>query len=218
MQSSYVFLKGNGAELFCIHMRNDRPFRFVKWLSVLWLVIWLPTYSIVWGWANFLHLCNVAVFLSCLGFLFESPLLLSSQAVVAILGNFLWVTEFLNSLLTGHAHFGGTEYMMDVRIPFWVRCLSLYHFVLPFLLIWGLFCLGYDRRGWKLQGTISLLVLFLSRFTLPAKNINFVFQDPLLQKTWGNPFLHVMVIWLGLILLIYWPTHLVLDRAFTEPK
>ena len=199
-------------------MRNDRPFRFAKWLSVLWLVIWIPTYSTVWGWANFLHLCNVAVFLSCLGFLFESPLLISSQALVSILGNFLWVVEFSNALVTGHVLFGGTEYMMDVRIPFWVRCLSLYHFVLPFLLIWGLFCLGYDRRGWKLQGTISLLVLFLSRFTVPAKNINFVFRDPLLQKTWGNAFFHVMVVWLGLILLIYWPTHLVLTRVFPEPK
>ena len=201
-----------------MHMNSDRPFRFVKWLSVLWLVVWLPTYSIVWGWANFLHLCNVAVFLSCLGFLFESPLLLSSQALVSILGNFLWVIEFLNNLVTGHALFGGTEYMKDAQIPLWVRCLSLYHFVLPLLLLWGLLCLGYDRRGWKLQGTISLLVLSLSRFTDPAKNINFVFQDPLLQKTWGNAFLHVMVIWLGLILLIYWPTHLVLCHVFPEPK
>ena len=202
----------------CMYLNSERPFRFMKWLSVLWLVVWLPTYSIVWGGANFLHLCNVAVFLSCLGFLFESPLLLSSQALVAILGNFLWVIEFLNNLVLGHALFGGTEYMKDARIPLWVRCLSLYHLVLPLLLLWGLLSLGYDRRGWKLQGAITLVLLFLSRFADSAKNINFVFQDPLLQKFWGNAFWHVMLIWLSLNLLLYWPTHLVLCHVFPEPK
>ena len=65
---------------------------------------------------------------------------------------------------------------------------------------------------------ISLLVLSLSRFTDPAKNINFVFQDPLLHRSWGNAFLHVIVIWFGLIVILYWPTHVVLCRLFPEPK
>jgi hypothetical protein len=199
-------------------MSNDPRLRFVKWLSIIWLAVWLPTYSIVWGWANFLHFCNVAVLLTCLGFLIESPLLLSSQAVSSIPVNLLWVIELSSNLLLGHPVFGGTEYMKDASIPLWVRCLSLYHFILPLILLWGLLCLGYDRRGWKLQGAISLLVLSLSRFTDPAKNINFVFQDPLLHKTWGYPLLQVTVIWLGLIVILYWPTHRVLCRMFSEPK
>lgn len=218
MRTSCAFRNNHGADSFCKHMKNNRLFLCVKWLSGIWLVIWIPTYSTYWGWSNFLHLCNVAVFLTCLGFLLESPLLLSSQALVSIFGNFLWVIEFLNTLVTGHALFGGTEYMMDEQIPIWVRCLSLYHFVLPLLLLWGLYCVGYDRGGWKLQSTITLLVLFLSRFTDSTKNINFVFHDPLFQKTWGNALMHVMVIWFGLILIIYWPTHLVLDRVFPRPK
>jgi hypothetical protein len=199
-------------------MINDRRFRFVKWLLVLWLAVWLPTYSKVWGWANFLHICNVAVLLSCFGFLFESPLLLSSQALISIMGNFLWIIEFSTNLVIGHPLFGGTEYMQNASIPLWVRCLSLYHFVLPLLLLWGLLCLGYDRRGCKLQAAITLLLLFLSRFTNPAKNINFVFLDPLFHKAWGNAFLHVIVIWLGLCVILYWPTHVALCRLFPEPK
>ena len=199
-------------------MNADRRFRFVKWFLALWLAVWLQTYSMVWGVANFLYICNVAVILSCLGFLFESPLLISSQALVSILGSLFWVIEFSYDLVTGHALFGGTQYMMDASIPHWVRCLSLYHIFLPLLLLWGLLCLWYDRRGWKLQGVISLLVLSLSRFTDPAKNINFVFQDPLLHRSWGNAFLHVIVIWLGLIVILYWPTHMVLCRLFPEPR
>ena len=213
-----ISLKGIVAQFSCIQMNADHRFRFVKWILVLWLAVWLPTYSIVWGVANFLHICNVAVILSCLGFLFESPLLISSQALVSILGSFLWVIEFSYDLVTGHTLFGGTQYMRDASIPHWVRCLSFYHILLPLLLLWGLLYLGYDRRGWKLQGVISLLVLSLSRFTGPEKNINFVFQDPLLHKNWGNAFLHVIVIWLGLIVILYWPTHVVLCRLFPEPK
>ena len=205
-------------DLFGTQMSCHHRFRFIKWVSVLWLAVWLPTYTAFWGGANFLHICNVAVILSCLGFLFESPLLLSSQAVFSILGNFFWALDFLNALVTGHPLFGGTEYMWNASIPLWVRCLSLYHFVLPLLLLWGLHRSGYDRQGWKLQGVISLLVLSLSRFTDPAKNINFVFRDPLLRKTWGMASLHVIVIWIGLIVLIYWPTHQVLCRVFPEPK
>jgi len=205
-------------DLFGTQMSYHHRFRVIKWVSVLWLAVWLPTYTAFWGGANFLHICNVAVILSCLGFLFESPLLLSSQAVFSILGNFFWALDFLNALVTGHPLFGGTEYMWNASIPLWVRCLSLYHFVLPLLLLWGLHRSGYDRQGWKLQGVISLLVLSLSRFTDPAKNINFVFRDPLLRKTWGMASLHVIVIWVGLIVLIYWPTHQVLCRVFPEPK
>jgi len=199
-------------------MSRDRRLRFVKWLSIIWLAVWLPAYSIAWGWANFLHFCNVAALLTCIGFLIESPLLLSSQAVLSIPGNLLWVIELSNNLLLGHPVFGGTEYMTDASIPLWVRCLSLYHLVLPLLLLWGLHRLGYDRRGWKLQGIISLLILSLSRFTDPAKNINFVFRDPLFRKTWGMASLYVILIWIGLIVLIYWPTHLALSRIFPETK
>jgi hypothetical protein len=158
------------------------------------------------------------VLLSCLGYLFESPLLLSSQALIAILGGFLWLVNYSSGLILGHPIFAGMEYMWDVNLPRWVRSLSLYHVALPVLLLAGLHHFGYDRRAWKLQGLISLLVICLSRLSSPAKNINFAFSDPLLQRAWGPAPVHVMVIWSGLMLLIYWPTHKVLSHVFLEPR
>ena len=145
-------------------------------------------------------------------------MIIASQALVSLLGDFFWVLDLSSRIVTGHHLFGGTEYMWDSSMTFWVRSLSLYHFILPVLLLWSLNYLGYDQRSWKLQGGITLIVLFLSRLTDPAKNINFVFYDPVFKKVWGPAFIHVTVIWAGFMVLIYWPTHKVLSRLFREPK
>ncbi len=42
----------------------------------MWLAVWLPAYWRVWGWANFLHLCDVTVILTCVGLWFGNSLLL----------------------------------------------------------------------------------------------------------------------------------------------
>src|SRR3990172_7859449 len=120
----------------CVWMSSELRFRFVRILCLVWLAIWLPTYAAVWGWANFLHVCNVAVILSCLGFFFGNRVILASQALVSILGDFFWVLDLSSRIVSGHHLFGGTEYMWDTSFPFWVRSLSFYHFILPFLLLW----------------------------------------------------------------------------------
>ena len=55
------------------HMPDARPhpwrpvFPVMRWLALAWLFIWVPTYWVVWGWPNFLHICDVAVVLACIG-------------------------------------------------------------------------------------------------------------------------------------------------------
>ena len=56
----------------------------------MWLAVWVPSYAFYWGWANFLHLCDVAVLLTCIGFARGDVLLLSSQAVSSLVGDLLW--------------------------------------------------------------------------------------------------------------------------------
>src|SRR5712672_578226 len=53
----------------------------------------VPSYAIYWGWANFLHLCDVAVFLTCVGLAYNNALLLSSQAVSSLVGALLWCLD-----------------------------------------------------------------------------------------------------------------------------
>ena len=49
-----------------------------------WLLVWGTSYARVWGWANFLHLCDIAVILTFVGLWRGSSLLISMQALSSI--------------------------------------------------------------------------------------------------------------------------------------
>ncbi len=138
-----------------------------------------------WGPANFLHLCDIAVILTCIGLSTNNALLLSSQAVSSVLIDLVWTLDAAARLIFGHHLIGGTEYLFDATTPLWARLLSLFHIVLPFILLWSLSRLGYDRRGWKLQSAILLPVLIASRFVTPDQNLNFAVKDPFLHRSYG---------------------------------
>ncbi len=198
----------------------DGKFKFpawVRWATFLWFAVWFPVYWRFWGAENFLHVCDVTVILTCASFWWNSPLLLSSQAVSSILVDLLWDLDFAWRLFSGHNLIGGTEYMWDAHYPLWVRLLSLFHIVWPLLLLWALGRAGYDRRGLALQSAIAAVIMIASRFTNPATNINYVFRDPFAHRVWGPAPIHVAFIWLGIVILIYLPTHLALARLFPPP-
>jgi hypothetical protein len=108
-----------------------------------------------------------------------------------------------------------TEYMFSDKTPRLVRGLSLFHVFLPWILIWLVHRLGYDRRALWAQTLIAWIVLPLSYVvTDPSRNINFVFGFEHINEVWlPGP------LWVGLLmvvfpLLVYLPTHLVLKRIF----
>src|SRR5262249_54643070 len=117
-------------------------------------------------------------------------------------------------LLTGRFFASGTEYMWDGRFPLWVRLLSMFHVLLPCALIWGMWKLGYDRRALRVQAGIAAGVILASRFLSPALDSNWAERDPLFDRAWGPGVVHLAVIWVGAVVLLYWPTHLVLGRVF----
>jgi hypothetical protein len=191
---------------------------WARWASVAWLAVWIPAYAAYWGWENFLHLCDVAVFLTCLGFACNNALLLSSQAVSSLLGDRLWCIDACWRWIAGRSRTGGTEYMWDARIPLWVRLLSLFHVVLPVMLLMALRRTGYDRRALPLQCAIAAGLLVASRFLGAAQNVNYAFADPIFHRAYGAAPLHLAVIFGALAVIIYWPTHVLLARAFpAEP-
>ena len=181
----------------------------LRWGSVVWLVVWTPTYWRYWGAANFLHLSDISVFLSCAGFFFESPLLITSQAVASPAVDAVWALDWLWHLAFNRPLLGGTEYMFDGHYPLWVRSLSLFHLFLPVLLIWATQRVGYDRRGWLLQAAVALPIFIASRFTNPAVNTNYAFRDPFLHRQWGPAPIHILVAFAFMIAVVYVPT----DRA-----
>ena len=194
-------------------MSGAVTFPKLRWACVLWLAVWFPTYAIVWGFDNFLQLCDIAVVLTVLGIWTGSSLLLSSQAVGSLLINSLWTINLLWRLLFGVFLLGGSEYMLDTQYPLWLRLLSLYHVAVPIVLLWALRRTGYDPRGFALQAAISVPVLVASRFISPQQNINFAITDPLLGISFHPAALHLAIILFFLIVVLYWPVHRLLLRV-----
>ena len=190
--------------------------RIPLWLKLAytaWVAVWAPVYLVHNGPDNFLWMCDVANLVMAVAIWRESPLLFSSQAAGVLLVQVIWAVDFLGRLFFGVHPVGGTEYMFNGAEALFPRLLSLFHLVMPPLLVWGLMRLGYDRRGWLLQTAIMWVVLPVTfLLTGPDVNINWV---------WG-PFgkiQHVMPPWLYLLvnmaaypLLLFLPTHALLSR------
>ncbi len=200
-----------------LEAHNPIP-RWIKWTALAWLLVWFPTYWHVWGPQNFLQMCDIAVILTCIGLWTNSSLLISSQAVSALLVCTAWAFDAGWRFFFHHHLIGGTQYLFDTSEPLWIRLLSLYHLVLPVLVLWLLYRVGYDKRGWALQSAIALPVFIASRFTPPQKNMNFAFADSFFHRQWGPAPVHLLVIWLFMVFVVYLPTHLLLERIFPQPK
>jgi hypothetical protein len=193
-------------------------FPVLRWFGLLWMVVWLPAYSRVWGWANLLHLCDVAVILTFVGIWLANPLLLSSQAVGSLAAGLFWILDAGWRLTTGRFLVGGTDYMWDARYPLWVRLLSTFHVGLPLVLLGTLRKVGYDRRALGLEAAIAAALLIISRFLSAGHNMNYAYRDPLFHRAWGPAPAHLTMIFIPLVALIYWPTHLLLSWLFRAPR
>jgi hypothetical protein len=187
---------------------------WVRYAALAWLIFWFITYWIYWGPSTFLFFCDLALILTCLGLFFENSLLVSTQALSSLVIDAAWALDAASRLLTGRHLIGGTEYLFDPSHPLWVRLITLYHLVLPFVLLWAIARLAYDRRALQYQSALALIVFIACRFSSPDKNINFAFRAPIFHRQIGPASVHVALTFLALVLLIYLPTHLTLSKYF----
>jgi len=185
----------------------------LRWFALAWLLVYVPSYTLAYGLANFLFLCNLSVFLMTLGLWLGSPLLLSSQAVGLLIVSCVWTLDAASRLLTGAHWIGGTEYMWDPRWPLVTRLMSLYHVVAPLLIVYALRRVGYDRRGLALQSAIAVAAVLLGRLFGPAANLNNAFTDPILKRSFQPAALHLAMV-IGVLVGILYPlTDSVLRRT-----
>ena len=189
-------------------MTNAVPFPVLRWLGVLWLLVWIPAYWAHYGPSVFLNLCDIAVILTCVGLWRGAPLLLSMQALSSLVVDGAWMADLAWRAATGRHLVGGTEYMWDPAYPWWLRALSLFHVWLPIVLVVAVRRLGYDRRALGFQIALAAVVLVASRALGPAENPNFAFTDPF-GRSWGPAPVHLAAI-LGGLGAIYGLTHLAL--------
>jgi hypothetical protein len=195
--------------------RVGKPaFPILRWVGVVWLAVWIPAYWHAWGWQNFLHFCDVAVFLSCAGLWMRGSLLLSSQTLASLVPDAVWCLDAGWHCFTGHGLFGGTEYMWDPGVALWIRLLSLFHVALPCVLLYAVWKVGYDRRALLLQILICAALLVIARFFSPQLNLNYAYQEPLFHRAWGPAPTHLAAVLIFMSVVFYLPVHKLCRRFF----
>jgi hypothetical protein len=187
-----------------------RVMRIPLWLKVLWtawLLVWAPLYWRQYGLQNFLFFCDLGNVFVAAALWFESPLLFSWQACGLLIFQILFIIDLWGALLTGHHPIGGTEYMFDANLSLVVRLLSLFHLAMPPLLLWAIWRLGYDRRGWKYQTLTSWIVVPVNYFWRPQFDVNWA-RGPFFREQHVVPgFLYLLGYLVIVPAIIYFPTH-----------
>ena len=181
----------------------------------IFLIVWIPTYWVQYGPSNFLWLCDIANLILAVALWRDSALLVSSQAVSVLLIQVALVVDLGVALIAGIHPIGGTEYMFDPQKPLPVRLLSLFHVAMPPFLLWCLWRLGYDRRGWKLQTVFAWVILPLSFLAGDAEtNLNWLWSLFGWRQTLVSPPLFVPIAMVLYPLVLYLPSHALLRRLY----
>src|SRR5262245_29585301 len=185
----------------------------VKLIYTAWMAVWIPVYWVHSGPENFFWLCDVANLLVGVALWLESPLLISAQAAGVLFVQILWCGDYFSRLILGRHLIGGTEYMFDETKPLYLRLFSLFHAIMPPLLLWAVSRLGYDPRGWKLQTAITCVLLPATWLLAPPdRNINWVWKPFGKPQDLLSPPLYLLALCFLYPLLLYLPTHLLLRR------
>ena len=207
-----------------------RAGRLPLWLKVAYtafMAVLIPVYWSHYGPTNFLYFCDVALLLTLAAVWLESPLLASIPAVGILMPQMFWCLDFAAHLV-GLNLTGVTNYMFDGQRPLFLRGLSLFHGWLPFMLIFLVARLGYDRRAgkaWLLTAWALMLICFfllpmpgsLPAGSISPVNVNYVYgMSDAAPQSWMPTWAWLAVLMTGLPLLAWLPTHFVLKK-FCRP-
>jgi hypothetical protein len=178
----------------------------------------VPVYWVERGPTNFLWSSDIALFLITAALWLENRFLASMMAVGGLIPELFWNADFFVRLISG-SHLlglGATSYMFDPQLPLLIRGLSLgLHIYLLVIFVWLAYRLGYHTKAWIGQTVLAWVVLPLSYgLTEPVDNINFVFGPGAEPQQWVPGPVYVAILMILTPLLIYIPSHLLLNRLF----
>ncbi|GAC1401676.1 MAG: hypothetical protein NVSMB56_16760 [Pyrinomonadaceae bacterium] len=189
------------------------PF-WLKIAYILFIGLIVPVYANHYGWKNFLWFSDIALILTLPALWFENALLASMMTVSVGILEIIWNVDYFGRLITGGRFFGLSNYMFDAKTPLFIRALSLFHVVLPPLLFWLTYKLGYDTRALPAQTVFAWIVLTVTYLLKPSENINWIYGfGDTARKILPAP-LYIALLMLAFPLLIYLPTHLILKKLF----
>jgi hypothetical protein len=208
------------------------PRRIPLWFKLSYTVfcaVLIPVYLVNYGPTNFLYFCDVALLTTLVAIWVESALLVSAPCVGILLPQLVWNLDFFGTA-AGFPLLGMTGYMFNDKLPLFTRFLSFFHSWLPFALLYLVWKLGYDRRaltGWTISAWALLLICY---FLMPAPpplasdpnlpvNINYVYgPSDTKAQTWMPALAWFGLLFVGLPVLIFYPTHRLLLRFAPEPR
>jgi hypothetical protein len=199
---------------------------WVKLAYTAFMLVLVPVYWKNYGPTNFLYFCDTALLITLVCVWIESPLLASMCAVGIIGSQTLWVIDFVLNIF-GIKLTGLTDYMFMADHSLFLRGLSLFHGWLPFFLVWLVWRLGYDGRGFPAWTLVAWALILISFFFMPPPrpdpgltpvNINYVygFSDTE-EQHWMPRAAWVIGLMILKPLLLYVPVHFLLRRFAPKP-
>ena len=187
-------------------------FKLVYTAFVLLVVaIWWRHY----GWRNFLWFSDIAFIGAVPALWLESAGLASVLAVAVLLPELLWNVDFGARLLLRRRITGLTDYMFEPQRPRLLRGLSLFHVPLPLVLLWMVAEYGYvGAVGLPGAVVLAAVVLPWSRaVSTPERNINWTYGPGALRSRLAAG-TYVALLYAAFVVLVFIPTHLVLQAWF----
>lgn len=187
------------------------------WFKLGWTAFVLYVMAVWWqhyGWRNYLWFSDIAFIGTVPALWLESAALASVLTVAVLLPELIWNVDFVLRLATRRRFTPLTDYMFERERPLLLRGLSLFHVLLPPVLLWMISAYGYDAAA-GLPGAMVLaaIVLPCSRFLgPPAKNVNWTHSfggRPVRWPAW----LYLAALFAGFVLLLFVPTDQILRAA-----
>jgi hypothetical protein len=131
---------------------NETPL-WIKVAYTLFICILVPVYLRHYGPANFLWFSDLALLTTTAALWLESRFLASMMALAVLLPELAWNLDFFGRLVRRRSLLGLADYMFDPEKPVVLRGLSLFHVVLPIVLIalvarWGTTRVRSSLRWW----------------------------------------------------------------------
>lgn len=198
----------------------NRIIKAPSWLKSFYLTfvaLLIPVYWHHYGPVNFLWLSDIALFFTMFGVLFSSPLFVSMVAVGILPLEIVWNIDFIGDVLTYFKFVNFnlidlSDYMMDGKLPLYLRGFSLFHVFVPVVCIYYLIKWGYDKRALPIFTFIYWVDIILVYYFQPTENINWVFMPRDLGWTWISPFGWLILLLICVPIVFFIPMHFLLKK------
>jgi hypothetical protein len=192
----------------------------VKLAYTAFVAVLVPVYLHYYGPTNFLYFCDIALVLTLFAIWPENALIISMCAVGIVVPQAVWVVDFLVNL-SGFSLTSMTDYMFQSNHSLFLRLLSSFHGWMPFLLLYLVWKIGYDRRALWPWTSLFWAVMLICFFFMPPPtpdpgltpvNINYVWgmRDTEAQNMLP-PWLWLTSLMIGIPLFVFIPTHFILS-------